>query len=333
MSQAAQSYVSQQDKRLIDLNFVDLYLCLDGASRPHYNAPMMGSAHGENLDLPEEYFADAEQLTQFIRHTMNQAEMGISVNGLRLRAAKAKTANGQTWVALRRISAEPRPLDKLGFAPALIPHLRAVGKRDGLFIISGATGNGKTTTASAILADYLNVHGGVGFTIEDPVEYDLEGRYGTSGYCYQVEVHEDQEWAQMLKRSLRWHPRYIFVGEVRTPDAANQMLRAATSGHLVITTVHAGSIQESLEGILQLGEQALGERATMLLATGLTAVLHQTLTPLGIKAQHYITEPGNPGSPFRASIRDKRIGQTQTFVDQQMALMAQTGRIFRDGVS
>lgn len=223
-------------------------------------------------------------------------------------------------------------MEKLGFAPALVPHLRALGKRNGLVVISGSTGNGKTTTACSLLADYLSTIGGVAFTIEDPVEYDLEGRHGNNGYCYQVEVHEDDEWASMLKRSLRWHPRYIFVGELRTPEATNQLLRAATSGHLVITTVHAGSLEEALEGVLQLGEQSVGERATTLMASSLACVIHQTITPHGLQAQQFITETGTMTSPFRNCIREKRIGQTRTFVDQQTALLLQTGKLFRDGM-
>ncbi len=66
--------------------------------------------------------------------------------------------------------------------------------------------------------DYLYRYGGVAFTIEDPVEYQIDGRHGKSGLCYQVDAHTDEDWAQYLKRCLRWHPRYIVVGELRTPD-------------------------------------------------------------------------------------------------------------------
>jgi len=143
-------------------------------------------------------------------------------------------------------------------------------------------------------------------------------------------VREDEEWAEMLKRALRWHPRYIFVGEIRTPDAANQLLRAATSGHLVIATMHAGSVEEALEGLLQLARQSIGEQASLLLASGMTAIFHQTLTKQGLNMQFYITDPANPATPFRACIREKRIGQIRTFIDQQTATMMQTGRLFRE---
>jgi twitching motility protein PilT len=126
-------------------------------------------------------------------------------------------------------------------------------------------------------------------------------------------------------------PALYFVGEIRTPDAANQLLRAATTGHLVITTMHAGTIEDALEGLLQLAHQAIGEQATLLLAAGITAVFNQHLTAHGLNMQFYITEPLNPASPFRACIREKRIGQTRTFIDQQTSLLMQGGKLFKDG--
>ncbi len=320
-----------QQKKLYELDFVDLYVCLEGEAEPHYSRTAGRALKDQEIDIPPDFRDAVNNLGNYLRANFKEDEMGLTFDRVRLRAAKVRTASGLLWAAMRKINAVPMPIDKLGFMPTLVPHLQNLGQRDGLVLICGSTGQGKTTTSCSLLADYLSRYGGVAFTIEDPVEYNLEGRHGTSGYCYQVEVREDHEWAEMLKRSLRWHPRYIFVGEIRTPGAANQLLRAATSGHLVITSVHSGSIEEALEGLLQLAEQALGDRATILLATGLTAVIHQTLSSRGLDAHFYITEPLNPASAFRACIRDKRIGQTRTLIDQQVALLRQGGRIFRDG--
>lgn len=318
-------------KKLNELDFVDLYVCLEGGVAPHYHPTALGKvASAQSEDVPDIFRQDMDSLAGFLREKFVEDEMGLTYEGVRMRAAKVRTSSGQLWAALRKINTQPPQLEKIGFLPALLPHLRSLAMRDGLVLICGATGQGKTTTACSLLADMLDNQGGVAFTIEDPVEYALEGRRGNKGYCYQVEVQEDEEWAEMLKRSLRWHPRYIFVGEVRTPGAANQLLRAATSGHLVITTVHAGTIEEALEGLLQLGEQAIGDRSSLLLATGLTAVIHQTLGQHGMRAHFYITEPNNPASAFKACIRDKRIGQTRTFIDQQVAMLMQDGKIFRD---
>lgn len=316
--------------KLNEFDFVDLYVCLEGEAEPHYHQKVNEKNLTDNIDIPDQFREAVANLASYLRAKFMGDEMGLTFEGVRMRAAKIRTSGGLLWAALRKINSIPPTLEKLGFVPALLPHLRAIGKRSGLVLLCGATGQGKTTTACSLLRDYLNNHGGVAFTIEDPVEYDLEGRHGKNGYCYQVEVREDPEWAEMLKRALRWHPRYIFVGEIRTPDAANQLLRAATSGHLVIATMHAGNVEEALEGLLQLARQAIGEQASMLLATGLTAIFHQTLTKQGLGAQFYVTEPSNPASPFRACIREKRIGQVRTFIDQQTALLLQGGKLFRD---
>jgi twitching motility protein PilT len=316
---------------LNELEFVDLYVCLEGDAAPHYHKDACAALETAEIDIPDVYLEPVDRLTAYLREKFTDIEMGLTFENVRMRAAKIKTASGLVWAVMRKINAVPPPVEKLGFLPALVPHLKNIGKRDGLVVLCGATGQGKTTTCCSLLADYLNNLGGVAFSIEDPVEFDLEGRHGKSGYCYQSEISNDDEWAEMLKRSLRWHPRYIYVGEIRTPDAANQLLRAATSGHLVMTTIHSGTIEEALEGILQLAEQAVGDRATSLLATGLTAIFHQTLTPLGLKANFFITEPHGSSSAFRACIRDKRIASARTFVDQQAALLMQSGKIFRDG--
>lgn len=317
-------------RKLHELPFMDLYVRLDGKSTPHYHTSIKSEQADLDNDVPPEFHHDTDELIKLLCDSFTRDEMGIVFDGIRLRASKVRTAGGQIWVAMRRIADKPPPLDKLGFTPGLVPHLRKLGKRDGLILLCGATGEGKTTTSCSLLSEYLDTYGGVAFTIEDPVEYHMEGRRGKTGFCYQIEIGEEHEWAEMLKRSLRWHPRYIFVGEVRTPDAANQLLRAATSGHLVITTMHAGTIEEALEGMLQLAEQSIGDRAPLLLAAGLVGVLHQSLTPIGLQASFIITEPNSPGAPIRSVIRDKRIGQCRTYSDQQMALLMKSGKIFRE---
>lgn len=95
-------------------------------------------------------------------------------------------------------------------------------------------------------------------TIESPAEYVVQGRHGDAGQCFQMEIKDDEDWGAALKRALLWAPRYLYVGEVRTPQAAEQLLRAATSGHTVITTVQAGAPEEAFTGLLFLAEQAMG---------------------------------------------------------------------------
>jgi len=309
---------------LHDLVFVDLYVSLYSDRPSYYQVASPGLLIVQPHDVPPEYQADIVELRQQLEMVLKDAdEAGLTYDGVRLRASKITTPRGETWVALRRIEEHPPAIADLGFTAPVLQALYELGKREGLILICGGTGQGKSTTAGAMLYDYLVRYGGVAMTIEDPVEYPLEGRHGEAGLCYQVEVKKEEDWAKYLKRTLRWHPRYILVGELRTPEAANQLLRAANSGHLVITTMHSGSLEEGLEGLLQLAEQAIGAQAPTLLASGLAAVLYQGFRPHSVVTKLYVTDSNNLGDPIRALIRERKIGQATTFVDQQMARQEQ----------
>jgi twitching motility protein PilT len=312
---------------LRDLDFVDLYVALHDELPSYYQMSEPGSFNVMPHVLPSDYHADVALLRRELGAALKDTEeASLTYDGIRLRASKASTTRNETWVALRRVADKPPVLEKIGLVVPVLQALREAGKRDGLILICGGTGQGKTTTANALLYDYLNRYGGVAFTIEDPVEYLIDGVHGDSGLCYQVEVREEEDWAKYLKRALRWHPRYIMVGELRTPEAANQLLRAANSGHLVITTMHAGSLEEGLDGLLHLATQAIGAMAPILLASGLTAVMYQSFLTHSLGTRLYVTEQGNLGEPVRALIREGHIGQATTFVDQQEARRANAER-------
>jgi len=305
---------------LCDLAFVDLYVSLDIELPSYYQATETYGLQASPKHLPIEYQRDIAQLRRELEIVLrDQEETSLIYDGMRLRASRVCTTKGETWAALRRVASHPPALDKIGFLTSEIRALRELGVRDGLVLISGGTGQGKTTTANALLYDFLINHGGVAFSIEDPVEYVIDGWQGNSGLCYQVEVRSEDDWAKYLQRGLRWHPRYIMVGELRTPEAANQALRAANSGHLVITTMHAGSLEESLEGLTHLAGQAIGAQAPRLLASGLAAVMYQSFLNHSVSLRLYVAQAGHLGDPVRALIREQKIGQVTTFVDQQTA--------------
>lgn len=317
-------------KKLSTLPFIDLYICLEGGARAHFRGSMRGLTKHPKIDVGDEYTEDVKNLAQYIRNNIHDDRMMALYDGMRLRVAFINSSNGQKWVALRKVKNKPPKLDSLGFPPALVPHLHNLGNRDGLILICGATGQGKTTTCCSLLVDYLEEYGGVGYTIEDPVEYDISGRHGDAGFCYQVEVRRDKEWEEALLSSLRCHPSYIFIGEVATPDIANQLLRAASSGHMVIATLHGGSVFEGIEGLLQLAEQRIGERAKQLLAASFTAVIHQNLTQHGMQSRFLIADNnGTQSMSIKNHIRDNKIGQIASVMDQQHALLMQTGQLFR----
>lgn len=308
--------------KLNDLAFMDLYVRLDAPAPPRYRTPQRSKDNVWSQPLPMDYYNDAKALVQKFRSEADKPDAAFTYDGMRFRLSHQNMANGEAWAVLRRINDSVPKLEKLGYMPHVANYLRNLGRRDGLIIFSGPTGHGKTTSCFSLLQEYLHSFGGVGMTIEDPVEYTLEGPCGDRGYCYQIQV-VDEDWATPLKRCLRWTPRYMLVGEIRSPAAAEQILRAATTGHLVLTTIHAGSIEDSLMGLLQLASQRLGDGAKNVLAQGLTAAIHQNLGAHGPYARYVFTEEHNNGDPIRALIREDRIGMINTYIERQIARMNQ----------
>lgn len=309
--------------RLRELPFMDMYIRIDdhGKGAARYRTPGRDTSNNWSRVLPETFRNEIRTIADELRKNLNNPDASYEYDGMRFRQSYQKFANGQEWVILRRINARVPALDELGIMPQLATQLRRLGQRDGLILISGPTGHGKTTMSFALLADYLRQYGGVAITVEDPVEYILDGPVGEHGYCYQVQVNDDEDWATPLKRALRWTPRYLLVGEVRTPRAAEQILRAATTGHLVITTIHGGSVEDSFMGLLHLAEQCVGSAANYMLAQGLTAAWHQTLTTSGPYLRYVITEENNNGDPVRSLIRENKVGMVNSYIDRQVARM------------
>jgi len=315
--------------KLSDLPFLDLYVRLDGDDHPLFRSREKGKNRFNQL-VPDDFLAVVEQFGVAIKAEMqNQTDTTMAFGGLRCRLSKQVMADGTLWACARQINAELPDINKLGFAPHICQHLHSLGLREGLILISGSAGHGKTTTAAGLLIDYMKSYGGTAITIEDPVEYLMKGRHGEYGHCFQVEVKNDDDWALNLKRTLRWGPRYIFVGEVRTPKAAEQLLHAATTGHTVITTLHGGMPEEALVGLLFMAEQAMGKGAADILAGCLTALLHQTMKDEGPFVRYLFTEENAPGDPIRSLIRENKIGMMSTYIDRIAARLANQPPLFQ----
>ena len=295
---------------------MDIYVCMDASEPSRYSIPpKRGSIVATNLQVPNEYMQDINFLKSAIEKQPT-SEFSIEFSNMRLRGSKCKMFDDRDWVALRRLPLEPPRLESLNFKPEVIQEFQSWGSRSGLIIVGGATRAGKTTTMVGILSEYLRSHGGVAFTIEDPVEYFLQGPFGNGGYCYQHPVHEDHEWGEAVKTALRWAPRYISLGEVRTPAAAKWLLRAATSGHLAICTIHGGSIEETLSALLQIAQTELGATANSVLADGLCAVIHQSITN-GRPTVDILSTTQQLSDTVRVAIRNQSLQTLGTYIEQQ----------------
>ena len=162
-----------------------------------------------------------------------------------------------------------RRLDDIGMPDAMARRFREVlGRSAGLVLVTGPTGSGKTTTLYAALAE-INAAELKVITVEDPVEYRLPG-------ITQVQVNEkiDLTFARILRSALRQDPDVILVGEMRDAETAEIGLRAAITGHLVLSTLHTRDAISTPFRLLDMGVPPF------MVATSLQAVIAQRLVRL-----------------------------------------------------
>lgn len=151
----------------------------------------------------------------------------------------------------------------------LSPEIKGGG---GLILLSGPTGSGKTTTLYACVQEIDRRRKHV-LSIEDPIEYEL--RYATQ---WQVRPGvAGSEFSDLIRAAMRHDPDYIVVGEMRDSDTVETSLRAAESGHTVISTVHADTALQTFERLRSLMPSARERSSTYTLAQQVGAILNQRL--------------------------------------------------------
>jgi type II secretory ATPase GspE/PulE/Tfp pilus assembly ATPase PilB-like protein len=186
-----------------------------------------------------------------------------------IRAASTPTSYGEKMV-LRLLNSSggvmSAGLDNIGLRPQILSALQGViHKPYGMFLVTGPTGSGKTTTVYASLneidADQHNIT-----TIEDPVEYRLDGITQIA-----VNTAAGVTFASILRSVLRQDPDVLLVGEIRDKETAEIACQAALTGHFVFSTLHANDTVATVTRMLDLGLDP------MLIQTAVTAILGQRL--------------------------------------------------------
>jgi twitching motility protein PilT len=181
---------------------------------------------------------------------------------------------GHFSLVARRVNTTIPTFEKLHLPPVMA---KLCQYDQGMVIVAGVTGSGKSTTLAAML-DYINEREQVHIlTIEDPIEYLFAGR---KAVINQREVGIDVlDWPTALKHAVRQDPDVILVGEMRDRETFEAGLNAAETGHLVFGTIHAGTAPSTLGRILDLFPADLHPAMRQSLAFNLKAVVCQKLLP------------------------------------------------------
>jgi pilus retraction protein PilT len=167
-----------------------------------------------------------------------------------------------------------KALDRLGFGAPDLKILRDAAKKpQGMILITGPTGSGKTTTLYALLREIFSPKTNI-VTIENPIEYQLKG-------INQVEVNEKQglTFGGVLRSVLRQDPDVILLGELRDEESAQAALRAAESGHFVLSTMHTIDAAETIGRLVEFFPPGKHDMVRQVLAGVLRGVVSQRLLP------------------------------------------------------
>lgn len=192
--------------------------------------------------------------------------------------ARALSAFGCRWralvfaggIAVRRLAAEPPPWKHLGLPDIVRSTLTTFP--EGLVVLAGSTGSGKSTTIASLLSEAAYLREEHIMTIEDPIEYLLPADDAVKALITQQHIPQSQH-KEALEDALRADPDLLLFGECRVPAHFELCLTLAATGHLVFTTIHAGNATAVCERIIA----ATGGLGHSLMASTLRAVVCQRL--------------------------------------------------------
>ena len=218
----------------------------------------------------EHRFSSAEDVLD----ARGSVDLAYNFEAARVRL-KIYKAGGDVHIAMRLIPREPGTFTQLLLPEAELQTLPAAGS--GLFLVTGPTGSGKSTTLAALLTYISKVMPAMVITIEDPVEYIIPSYRAR---VIQREIGRDTpSYEFALEDALRQNPDVIMIGEIRNRETLYAALRLAASGHLVLTSYHAGDVEQAVARIVNSFPADDRAEVANLLSSVLVGILAQKLLP------------------------------------------------------
>jgi twitching motility protein PilT len=243
--------------------------------------PVMLRIDGDMM-IPDEGVVSSAELREFANDTLNEGQksrleevrdvdLAIEIGSCRFRANFFYTADGLSAV-LRKIETEIPSMAQLN-----LPHVMQsmAEKPNGLVLVTGPTGSGKSTSLAAIIDTINDTKQGHILTIEDPIEYI---HHAKNCSISQREMGRDAEsFASALRASLREDPDVILVGEMRDLETIQLALTAAETGHLVFATLHTSGAPNTINRIIDVFPAGQQSQVRAQLSQSLQMVVTQKL--------------------------------------------------------
>lgn len=220
--------------------------------------------------------------------------------------------------AFRLIPSRVRTIEEL-----LLPQLyhRFAQLKQGLILVTGPTGHGKSTTLAAILEDVNTTRHAHIVTIEDPIEYVFQGK---KSLIDQREMNDDtHSWSIALRSALRQDPDVILVGEMRDYETIAAAITLAETGHLVFATLHTNNSAQTIDRIIDVFPENQQPQIRSQLSNILEAIVAQRLVPLDRGGRRAVSEILIANPAVRNLIRESKTHQ----IDNAIRTSADVGMI------
>lgn len=310
---------------LVNINFEDLYL---GAS-----VNKMRSPAGALQQIPIEMLQDAHDILKQCRETRaskGYSEFTIKISEVKYRVTAITNDAGSDLFVVSKSGGKPQDLSTLELPQKALATIRNPDAK-GLILVLGGQGVGKTTTVSSMMVERCKRFGHFGLTVEDPTECDLDGAHG-AGHITQVDVASvEGGFEGALKRALRSRADVFMVSEIRARKTALEVLNFAPSGRLLLTTMHAETIEQGLQ---RLQEYCHADASAQNSTAGRNSMLADALLMVVLLEVHVITEigytqpikrrmaqalvfDGEDSYAIKQNIRDGKFSNLTSYLDRQ----------------
>lgn len=253
-------------------------------------------------------FLTDEQKEKFEKNL--ELDLSLALPGLDRFRVNVHIQKGSVEAAFRRIPLTVPAMEELGLPPVVAELAR---KPNGLVLVTGPTGMGKTTTLGAMIDLINNERTSLIVCIEDPIEYI---HYNKKSIIKQREVYNDtKSFAEALRHCLRQDPNVIVVGEMRDLETISTALTAAETGHLVLATLHTPDAPQTIERIIDVFPAHQQQQVKLQLSDCIQGVVSQLLLPHAsgqgrvLATEIMIATPG-----IRNLIREQEIEQIPTAI-------------------